>query len=79
MKVGGKDKEGLGKVSSREDTGEQTLMGGEKLTETFDKMLDTLVSDDDNFRCQQRTKRLKSTEKECGKKHNVDRTMEGNG
>ncbi len=43
LKVGGKQEDLTAKVSSREDLGEQTLMGGEKLTETFDKMLDTLV------------------------------------
>lgn len=43
LKVGGSQEDLTAKVSSREDLGEQTLMGGEKLTETFDKMLDTLV------------------------------------
>ena len=43
LKVGGKQEDLTASVSSREDLGEQTLMGGEKLTATFDKMLDTLV------------------------------------
>ena len=43
LKVGGKQEDLTASVSSREDLGEQTLVGGEQLTETVDKLIDTLI------------------------------------
>ncbi len=43
VKVGGKQEDLTAQVSSREDLGEQTLVGGEKITETIEKLMDNLI------------------------------------